>query len=35
MGAYEDAVDLLETELKGVADVFAGLSEEDWSAPPG
>jgi hypothetical protein len=30
MGAYDDAVDLLETELKGVADTFAGLGEEDW-----
>ncbi len=33
MGAYEDAVDLLETELTGVAGVFAGLSEEDWQRP--
>jgi hypothetical protein len=33
MSAYEDAVDLLETELTGVADTFAGLDQEQWARP--
>jgi hypothetical protein len=33
MGAYDDAVDLLETELNGVADIFPGLTEEQWARP--
>jgi hypothetical protein len=33
MGAYDESIDLLETELKGVADTFAGLAEEDWQRP--
>ena len=33
MGAYEESINLLETELKGVADTFAGLAEEDWQRP--
>ena len=31
MGWYEETVDLLETELRGVADIFAGLSAEEWA----
>ena len=33
MGSYEDAVDTLETELKGVEGVFAGLSPDHWALP--
>ena len=33
MGWYEETVDLLETELRGVADTFAGLSAEEWALP--
>ncbi len=33
MGSYEDAIDTLETELKGVEAVFAGLSPHHWTLP--
>jgi hypothetical protein len=33
MGAYEDAVRTLETELDGVERTFRGLSPEQWQAP--
>ena len=33
MGWYEETVDLLETELTGVADTFADLSAEEWALP--
>jgi Mycothiol maleylpyruvate isomerase N-terminal domain len=33
MGRYGETVDLLETELRGVADTFAGLSAEEWALP--
>jgi len=33
MGTYEDAVDLLERELVGVANTFAGLTDEEWRLP--
>ena len=32
MGQYEESLDLLDRELKRVADTFAGLSEDDWRA---
>jgi hypothetical protein len=33
MGSYEDAIDILETELTGVEGVFNGLSPEEWAMP--
>jgi hypothetical protein len=33
MGSYEDAVDVLETELHGVQKVFSGLSDKQWKMP--
>jgi hypothetical protein len=33
MGGYLETIDLLETELNGVAATFAGLSAEDWARP--
>jgi len=33
MGSYEEAIDILETELKGVESTFAGLSAEEWALP--
>ncbi|HEY6567587.1 MAG TPA: hypothetical protein VI341_08720, partial [Actinomycetota bacterium] len=30
MGAYEDHVNTLERELRGLLDVFGGLSPEQW-----
>jgi uncharacterized protein (TIGR03083 family) len=31
MGQYEDSLDLLDRELKRVADTFADLSEDEWT----
>jgi hypothetical protein len=33
MDDFHTSVDLLETELSGVADTFAGLSPEEWGMP--
>jgi hypothetical protein len=33
MGSFEDAIDILETELTGVEGVFNGLSPEEWAMP--
>lgn len=33
MGSYEEAIDTLETELKGVEAAFSGLSPEQWALP--
>jgi hypothetical protein len=33
VGSYEDAVNVLETELKGIEKVFSGLSAEQWKMP--
>jgi hypothetical protein len=33
VGSYEDAIDILETELKGVEMVFSGLSPDQWALP--
>jgi hypothetical protein len=30
MGAFEDAIDVLDSELQGVLAVFEGLSADDW-----
>ena len=31
--SYEETVDILETELVQIEDVFRGLSDEEWQAP--
>ncbi|HEU4750445.1 MAG TPA: hypothetical protein VFT54_05245 [Acidimicrobiia bacterium] len=33
MGSYEDAIDILETELNGVHATFSDLSAEEWALP--
>jgi hypothetical protein len=33
MDSYENAVDVLETELQGVEKVFSGLSPKEWNMP--
>ena len=33
MTTYEQALDTLERELRGVADTFADLSDEEWAMP--
>ena len=33
MTTYEQALDMLERELRGVADTFADLSDEEWAMP--
>jgi hypothetical protein len=33
VGSYEEAIDILETELNGVHSTFSGLSAEEWALP--
>ncbi|MEX2624668.1 MAG: hypothetical protein WD651_13200 [Acidimicrobiia bacterium] len=33
VGSYEEAIDILETELNGVLSTFSGLSAEQWALP--
>lgn len=33
MAAFETSIDLLERELTGVADTFAGLTPQEWALP--
>jgi Mycothiol maleylpyruvate isomerase N-terminal domain len=33
MAAFDTSIDLLERELTGVADTFAGLGPEEWATP--
>lgn len=33
MAAFEASIDLLERELTGVADTFAGLTPQEWALP--
>jgi hypothetical protein len=33
MGSYEDAVDVFDRELRGVLEVFDGLTADEWSTP--